>query len=221
MGKHRIQALPSATLVYKKNGSSLTDRHLAGQQAEGYYAAFSLLPTTLEESLGLKANHIITTSLCFKKGSELSKFVPDEVAKLLMQAQWNEAPIRCYSLAQLFVPAEEAINRWWTGARAREAMIYQHLQCQCSTCSIGTAKKNWLVLGSRVICKNWRNRRPLRHLEKNTNHMKNLSIFPLKKSRGGLLHLPLHKFMTTHSKKCKRRKFFLLYFLLCVRSQEK
>lgn len=87
MGKYRIQALPSATLVYKKNGSSLTDRHLAGQQAKGYYAAFSLLPIALEESLGLKANYIIATSLCFKEGSELSKFVPDEVAKLLMQAQ--------------------------------------------------------------------------------------------------------------------------------------
>lgn len=62
-------------------------RHLAGQQAKGYYAAFSLLPIALEESLGLKANHIIATSLCFKEGSELSKFVPDEVAKLLMQAQ--------------------------------------------------------------------------------------------------------------------------------------
>lgn len=56
MGKYRIQALPSATSVYKKNGSSLTDTHLAGQQAEGYYAAFSLLPIALEESLGLKAN---------------------------------------------------------------------------------------------------------------------------------------------------------------------
>lgn len=180
MGKYRIQDLPSATSVYKKNGSSLTDRHLAGQQAEGYYAAFSLLPIALEESLGLKAN-IITTSLCFKEGSELSRFVPDEVAKLLMQAQWNLAPIRCYSLAQLFVPAEEAINWWWIGARAREAMIYQHLQCQRSSTSWNsTAKKNWPVLGFRVIFKNWRNRRPPRHLKKNTNHMKNLSIFPLK-----------------------------------------
>lgn len=44
-------------------------------------------PIALEESPGLKANHIITTSLCFKEGSELSKSVPDEVAKLLMQAQ--------------------------------------------------------------------------------------------------------------------------------------
>lgn len=35
MGKYRIQALPSATLVYKENDSSLTDRHLAGQQT-GY-----------------------------------------------------------------------------------------------------------------------------------------------------------------------------------------
>lgn len=87
MGTYRIPALPSATLVYKENGSSLTDRHLAGQQAEGYYAAFSLLPIALEESLGLKANHIITTSLCFKEGPQLSQFVPDEVAKLLMQAQ--------------------------------------------------------------------------------------------------------------------------------------
>lgn len=41
MGKYRIQTLSSATLVYKKNGSSLTDRHLAGQQAEGYYASLS------------------------------------------------------------------------------------------------------------------------------------------------------------------------------------
>lgn len=83
-----------------------------------------------------------TWSLSFKEGSELFKFVPDEVAKLLMQAQWNQAPIRCYSLAQLFVPAEEAINWWWIGAWAREAMIYQHLQCQCSSTSwISTAKK--------------------------------------------------------------------------------
>lgn len=87
MGKYRIQARPLATLVYEKNGSSLTDRHLAGQQAEGHYAAFSLLPIALEELLGLKANHIIATSSYFKEGSELSKFVPDEVAKLLTQAQ--------------------------------------------------------------------------------------------------------------------------------------
>lgn len=179
-----------------------------GRTTEGYYAAFSLLPIALEESLGLKANHIITTSLCFKEGSELSRFVPDEVAKLLMQAQWNQAPIRCYSLAQLFVPAEEAINWWWIEARAREAMIYQHLQCQCSSTSwISTAKKNWPVRGSRVIFKNWRNRRPPRHLKKNTNYMKNLSIFPLEKSRRGLLNLSLHKFMTTHQRNAKEKKF--------------
>lgn len=86
MGKYRIQVRPLATLVYEKNGSSLTDRHLAGQ-AEGHYAAFSLLPIALEELLGLKANHIIATSSYFKEGSELSKFAPDEVAKLLTQAQ--------------------------------------------------------------------------------------------------------------------------------------
>lgn len=93
------------------------------------------------ESLGLKANHIITTSLCFKEGSELPRYTPDEVAKLLMQAQWNQALTRCYYSAHLFV-LPEAINSWWTGARAREAMIYQHLQCQCSSTSwSSTAKK--------------------------------------------------------------------------------
>lgn len=46
-----------------------------------------LLPIASKESLGLKANYIIATPLCFKEGSELSRFVPDEVAKLLMQAQ--------------------------------------------------------------------------------------------------------------------------------------
>lgn len=39
-------------------------------------------------------------------------------------------------------------------------------------------QKNWPVLGSQVIYKNWRNRRPPSHLKKTTNHMKNLSIFP-------------------------------------------
>lgn len=59
-----------------------------------------------------------------------------------MQAQWNQAPIRCYNLAQLFVPAEEATDWWWIGARAREAVVHQHRQCQCSSTSrISTTKK--------------------------------------------------------------------------------
>lgn len=129
--------------------------------------------------------------------------------------QWNQTPIRCYSLAQLFVPAEEAINWWWIGARAREAMIYQHLQCQCSsTSSISTAKENWPILGSQVIFKNWRNRRPPRHLKKNTNHMKNLSFFSSQKSRGALLNLSLHKLMTIQETQ-KKKTFPSLFSALC------
>lgn len=64
-------------------------------------------------------------------------------------------------------------------------------------------QKNWPVLGSQVIYKNWRNRKPPSHLKKNTNHMKNLSIFPLEKSRERLPNLPLRKFMTTHQRNAR------------------